>query len=94
MTYEPGSADAAQPGAQYFFISHESELGSFCMRSPQHTRVTGTTSVRSPTPTSTTTPTAPPSSPRPHSMLSMLIDIHMLLAPFVLIPQDAHRYGR
>ena len=52
-------------------------------------RVTGTTSVRSPTPTSTTTPTAPPSSSRPHSMLSMFIDIHTLLAPFVLIPQDA-----
>ena len=28
---------------------------------------------------------APPPSSRPHSMLSMLIDMHMLLAPFVLI---------
>ena len=50
-------------------------------------RVTGTTSARSPTPTSTTTPTAPPPSSRPHSMLSMLIDMHMLLALFILALQ-------
>ena len=42
--------------------------------------------ARSPTPTSTTTPTAPPSS-RPHSVLSMLIDMHTLLALFVLTQQ-------
>ena len=47
-------------------------------------RVTGTTSARSLTPTSTTTPTTPPSSSHSHTML---IDMHMLLAPFVLTLQ-------